>query len=135
MSSNAAVPPPWVWINADVLHAVHEEQLSEHGGPSGTRDESQLESALARPRQRASYAAADVADLAAGLAYGIARNHPFVDGNKRTAFVALELMLWLNGHELSADDASCVLTTLALAAGELSEEALALWIRAHSRAR
>jgi len=118
-----------------VLSAVHEEQLAEHGGPSGIRDAGLLESALARPQQLASYGEPDLPQLVASLAYGIARNHPFVDGNKRTAFVAMELMLWLNQHMLTADDASCVLTVLALASGELSEDALAQWIRANTAAR
>lgn len=121
--------PAWVWIDAAVLHAVHEEQLAEHGGPTGVRNAGLLESTLARPQQLAHYGQTDLAELAASLAYGLARNHPFVDGNKRTAFVAMELMLALNGFELTADDASCVMTTLALAAGHLDEAALATWMR------
>ena len=135
MSNDAKDKSQWIWIEAAVLHAVHEEQLAEHGGPGGVRDEGLLQSALARPRQLANYGNPDLAELASSLAYGLARNHPFVDGNKRTAFVAMELMLWLNQQELTADDASCVLTILALASGELSEEALAQWIRANSRTR
>jgi death-on-curing protein len=115
-----------------VLLAVHEEQLAEHGGPSGLRDGGLLESALARPQQIATYGQPDVAALAAAYGFGLARNHPFVDGNKRTAFIAIELFLALNGHELRASDLDCVSTMLALAAGELSEEALACWIRAHA---
>ena len=135
MTQAPSTPPTWVWVEASVLSAVHEEQLAEHGGPSGIRDAGLLESALARPQQLASYGEPDLPQLVASLAYGIARNHPFVDGNKRTAFVAMELMLWLNQHMLTADDASCVLTVLALASGELSEDALAQWIRANTAAR
>ncbi len=119
----------WVWLDGAVLVAVHEEQLAEHGGPSGTRDEGMLASALARAQQRAAYADPDAAELAACYGFGIARNHPFVDGNKRTAFVAVELFLVLNGHDLQASDAECVMTMLDLAAGGLSEEAFAAWIR------
>jgi len=131
MTGKQAPSTGWVWIDTAVLHAVHEEQLAEHGGPTGVRDAGLLESALARPHQLANYGKPDLADLAASLGYGLARNHPFVDGNKRTAFVAMELMLLLNGITLTADDASCVLTTLALAAGQLDEAALATWLRAH----
>lgn len=120
---------PWVWIAAAVLHAIHDEQLAEHGGLAGLRDANALESAIARPRQLVHYGSPDVADLAAAYGYGIARNHPFLDGNKRTAFVAVELFLMLNGHELSAEDADCILTMLSLAAGELEEAAFSHWIR------
>lgn len=122
----------WRWLDAAVLRAVHEEQLAEHGGAPGTRDEGLFESALARPQQLAHYGEPDAADLAASYAFGIARNHPFVDGNKRTAFVALELFLALNGFALQASDEACVLTMLALAAGELDEAVLAAWIRQHA---
>ncbi len=127
--------PVWVWLDPKVLLAVHEEQLAEHGGASGTRDLGLFESALARPQNLAHYGAPDVADLAASYGCGIARNHPFVDGNKRTAFVAVELFLVLNGHELLADDADCVLTMLAVAAGTLDEPAFAQWLREHSAPR
>ncbi|MEX8519720.1 MAG: type II toxin-antitoxin system death-on-curing family toxin [Leptothrix sp. (in: b-proteobacteria)] len=129
----------WVWIDAQVLRAVHEEQLSEHGGAAGVRDLGLFESALARPQQLAGDGnpPPDVADLAAAYGDGLARNHPFVDGNKRTAFVAVELFLWLNGQQLGADDADCVMTMLALAAGELAEADFAAWLRrqiqAHER--
>lgn len=123
---------PWTWIQSAVLLAVHDEQIAEHGGPAGLRDAALLESALARPQQLAAYGQPDVAALAAAYGFGLARNHPFVDGNKRTAFIAIELFLALNGHELRATDVDCVSTMLALAAGELSEDALAAWIRAQS---
>ena len=122
----------WVWLEASVALAVHDEQLAEHGGAGGVRDAGLLESALARPLQLASYGEPDVADLAAAYGFGIARNHPFIDGNKRTAFVAVELFLVLNGWSLTADDANCVLTMLALASGELSEAEFATWVRKHS---
>ncbi|MEQ1804849.1 MAG: type II toxin-antitoxin system death-on-curing family toxin [Burkholderiaceae bacterium] len=123
----------WIWLNADVLRAVHEEQLAEHGGPAGTRDEGSFESAMARPNNLAAYAEPDAADLAAAYGFGIARNHPFIDGNKRTAFVAVELFLDLNGFELTAGDADCVLTMLAVAAGQVDEAEFAQWLRQHSR--
>lgn len=122
---------PWVWINPAVLDAVHEEQLAEHGGAPGVRDIGLFESALARPRNLVAYGDPDAAALAAAYGHGLARNHPFIDGNKRTAFVAVELFLALNGLELQASDADCVMTMLALAGGELTEEAFADWIRLH----
>lgn len=121
----------WVWLSARLVLAAHEEQLAEHGGPGGVRDPGLLESALARAQNRAAYGSADVADLAAGYAFGIARNHPFVDGNKRAAFVALEVFLELNGWSLTADDAACVAAILQLAAGQTTEDELAAWIRQH----
>jgi death-on-curing protein len=129
--SVAAVNDPWVWLDPSVIRAVHEEQLAEHGGALGTRDEGLLDSALARPKHLAAYGKPDVAALAAAYGYGLAKNHPFIDGNKRTAFVAVELILLLNGWELTAPDADCVLTMLAVAAGTLDEAAYADWIRSH----
>jgi len=111
--------------------AAHAEQLAEHGGAEGVRDIGLFESALARPQNLAAYEEPDVADLAAAYGFGLVRNHPFVDGNKRTGLVAIELFLVLHGFELEVDDASCVLTILALASGELSEAELAGWIRHH----
>jgi death on curing protein len=124
----------WVWLLAQTLQAVHDEQLEEHGGARGVRDITLFESALARPENLLHYGEPDAADLAAAYGYGIARNHPFVDGNKRTAFVAVELFLALNGFELFADDADCVLTMLKVAAGELSEADFAAWVRQNSQA-
>ena len=126
---------PWRWLAADVLLAVHEEQLAEHGGAAGVRDLGLFESALARPQNVAAYGNPDAADLAASYGVGLAKNHPFIDGNKRTAFVAVELFLALNGHDLVADDADCVLTMLAVAAGSLDEPGFAAWLRMHSRPR
>ncbi len=125
----------WVWLNAQVLRAVHEEQLAEHGGGSGVRDEGLFESAIHRPVNLAAYGEPDLAALAEAYGFGLARNHPFVDGNKRTAFVAVELFLALNGWVLLADDAQCVLTMLALAAGDLGEDDFAQWLRTHIQPR
>ncbi len=121
----------WIWVTLDVAIAAHREQLAEHGGGDGVRDMSLLESAMARPQNVAAYGDPDVAELAASYAFGIARNHPFVDGNKRTAAVVSETFLMLNGHELTASDAELVVTFLALAAGEMPEEELAQWFREH----
>ncbi len=125
----------WVWIDPRVLLAVHDEQLAEHGGAAGTRDLGLFDSALARPRNLALYGEPDAADLAASCGCGIARNHPFIDGNERTAFVAVELFLALNGRRLTADDADCVLTMLAVASGTLDEAAFAAWLRRHVEPR
>ena len=125
----------WVWLDAQVMQAVHEEQLAEHGGGSGVRDAGLFESALSPPLNLVAYGDPDVAALAAAYGFGLARNHPFVDGNKRTAFVAVELFLVLNGWVLLADDAQCVLTVLALAAGDLTEDEFAQWLRTHIQPR
>jgi len=125
----------WVWIDGVVLLAVHDEQLAEHGGAGGTRDIGLFESAIARPQHLAHYGTPDAADLAAAYGHGIARNHPFVDGNKRTAFVAAELFLLLNGLELLASDAGCVTTMLVVAAGQMDEATFARWLREHSQPR
>lgn len=130
----------WIWLDPEVLIAVHEEQLAEHGGSVGTRDIKLFESAIARPRQVHAYGLPtggepSVAHLAAFYMHGLARNHPFIDGNKRTALVAAELFLELNGFELNASDAECVLMTLSISAGTTSELELASWIqeRIHSK--
>ena len=128
-------PRQWRWLNADVLQAVHLEQLAEHGGAPGTRDEGLFESALARPQNLALYGEPDAFDLAAAYAVGLAKNHPFIDGNKRTAYVAMELFLVLNGFELAADDASATLTMLSVAAGDIDEPRLAQWLREHTTPR
>ncbi len=112
--------------------AVHDAQLAEHGGGAGIREEGALLSALARPENREAYGeGTDAADLAAAYAFGIARNHPFVDGNKRAAFVTMELFLNLNGWTLATDDASCVSAVESVAAGTTSEAELAAWIRSY----
>lgn len=122
----------FVWIDAAAIHAIHEEQLAEHGGSAGLRDPGLLESALARPQNLASYGKPNVAACAAAYGFGLSRNHPFIDGNKRTAFVAVELFLVLNAHVLEAPDADCVLTMLRVADGSISEEDFAAWIRENS---
>ena len=126
MSADARV---WRWLDTALIHAVHEEQLAEHGGGTGVRDANLLASALARPEQLAHYGTPDAADLAASYGFEISRNHPFVDGNKRTAFVAVELFLALNGFDLLAPDADCVINMLELAAGNMPEADFAVWIR------
>ena len=126
---------PWVWLDPKVLLAVHEEQLAEHGGASGTRDIGLFESALARPENLAHFNSPDMSDLAAAYGCGIARNHPFIDGNKRTAFVAVELFLQLNGFALTAGDADSLLTMLAVAAAQMDEATFARWLRQHTQKR
>ena len=123
----------WRWIDTDVLMAAHDEQLAEHGGATGIRDRGLFESALARPQNLAAYGEPDAAALAAAYAFGIAKNHAFVDGNKRTALVALEYFLALNDFELTADDPQCVLVILSIASGAFSEDELAAWIRKHMK--
>lgn len=125
----------WIWLERSVIFAVHDEQLVEHGGAAGLRDEGLLDSALARPLNLVAYGAPDYADLAAAYGVGLAKNHPFVDGNKRTAYIATELFLLLNGYELTAGDAECVIAMLAVAAGELDEAGFSAWLRAHVVAR
>ena len=121
----------WIWVAIEVAQAAHLEQLAEHGGAEGVRDERLLESAMARPQNLVAYGEPDAAELAAACAFGVARNHPFADGNKRTAAVVSETFLVLNGYLLSANDAELVVAFLALAAGELSEEEMADWFRGH----
>ena len=121
----------WIWVEAEAALSAHLEQLAEWGGPDGVRDAGGLESALARPRNLAAYGEPDAAALAASYAFGIARTHPFVDGNKRTAAVVSEGFLNLNGYGLSAGDAEVVVVFTDLAAGELTEEELAEWFREH----
>jgi death on curing protein len=125
----------WRWLNPQVLLAVHDEQLAEHGGASGTRDLGLFESALAKPQNLAHYGQPDAAALAAAYGCGIARNHPFVDGNKRTAFVAVELFLYLNQVELTADDTQCVAVMLGVAEGSIDETQFAAWLRTHTQPR
>lgn len=118
-----------VWLDATDALAIHDRQLAEHGGGVGVRDLGLLESALGRPKNRWAYGEDDPAELAAAYAFGVARNHPFIDGNKRTAWVLARLFLAMNGHRLAfaAEDATA--TVLYLAAGELSEDELADWFR------
>jgi death-on-curing protein len=121
--------PGWRWVAMEVVLAIHDEQVAEHGGMTGIRDLGLLESALAHPPNLANYGDPDLADLAATYAYGIARNHPFVDGNKRTAFVVAYVFLLDHGYDLGAGDAEAVEAMLALAAGEVEETAPGDWFR------
>ena len=126
-----------IWIEKPLVFAIHDRQLAEHGGSSGVRDENMLESALARPQQLYSYGdpPPDLADLAATLAFGLARNHPFVDGNKRTAAVTCETFIELNDGELVAEDFDLFPCFLALAVGKLPLEEFAQWLREHIRTK
>jgi death on curing protein len=129
------IPEP-EWLVLGIVIAFHHENLQRFGGPSGIRDQTMLESALDRPKNKHAYAAEyDLAALAAAYAFGIARNHPFVDGNKRAAYVAMETFLELNGFDIEISDDSGIETFRALAAGTLSEEDLATWIRDNMVAR
>ncbi len=118
-----------ICLSRDLVLAIHDAQLAEHGGAMGLRDEGLLDSALARPRNLAAYGSPDVAELGAMYALGIARNHPFVDGNKRTAFVALETFLVLNGCAFTVGDAEAVVAMLSMAAGEMADDAFTAWVR------
>jgi death-on-curing protein len=125
----------WRWINKQALLLLHDESLAMHGGLSGLRDEGLLDSALARPLNLAAYGEPDVAELAASYGVGLAKNHPFADGNKRAAFLAVGLFLYLNGYRLTATQADATLTMLAVAAGDMNEPAFADWIRTHIERR
>lgn len=118
-----------VWVSREVVDAVHDRQLAEHGGGTGVRDAGLLESALARPQNQFHYGETDLAAVAAAYAFGIARNHPFIDGNKRTAWVAARLFLRLNEVALEFDKAEATVMMQQLAAGELEEETVAAWFR------
>ena len=121
----------WRWIQREAMLRLHAMSLVQFGGLPGLRDEGLFESAMARPEQLAHYGTPDLADVAAAYAFGLAKNHPFADGNKRAAFLALGLCLRLNGYRLTASQPEATQTVLSLAAGELSEEELAAWIRSH----
>ena len=123
----------WAWLDKQLILAVHDEQLAEHGGLSGVRDNGLLESALARPEHLAAYGEPDIAELAASYGYGIARNHPFIDGNKRTAFVAALLFLAFNHYSFKASDSDKVIVMLKVAAGEIAEAEFATWLRTNSK--
>lgn len=125
---------PVIWLSKAVVLAAHEEQLSEHGGAVGLRDDGLLEAALARPKHLLSYTEPepDIPALAASYAFGIARDHPFIDGNKRTSLVVAETFMLLNGIELEAGDAELLSIWLQLAEGEISESILAAWLRERS---
>jgi death on curing protein len=117
------------WLTRDIVIAIHDEQLAIHGGASGLRDEGMLASALDRPRNKWIYEQAELPELAAAYAFGMARNHPFVDGNKRTSLLALYTFLGVNGIDFIVPEAEAAAIILALAAGEVSEESLTRWIR------
>jgi death on curing protein len=119
--------PEWLWF--ELVVAIHDEQLAEHGGAAGVRDRPMLESALARAQNKWAYEQADLAEIAAAYAFGIAKNHPFVDGNKRTSLMAIYTFLAINGVELDVPEADFAAIILALAAGEVGEEGLTRWIR------
>jgi death on curing protein len=120
---------PWRWVRKDILYAVHDRQLAEHGGLTGVRDDGILEAALSRPQNIAAYESPDAATLAAAYAYGLARNHGFADGNKRTGWVIARLFLAENGYNLRFDPANAVVTMESVAADTLSESELAEWFR------
>jgi death on curing protein len=119
----------YLWIDQADAIIYHDQQIKVHGGSAGLRDAGSLESAVARPQMKAHYGETDLAVLAAAYGYGIARNHPFIDGNKRTAVVVMEAFLFLQGFELKAGNAELVVVTLALAEGKLSQDDLVLWVR------
>ena len=123
------------WIEKPLLLLLHDESLAEHGGASGIRDEGLLDSALARPLNLSAYGKPDICDLAAAYAVGLAKNHPFVDGNKRTAFLAAGLFLEINGRRLTASQVDATHAMLAVAEGTLDQAALAEWIRRNSKLR
>lgn len=119
----------WKWVSREVLLLLHDESLAEHGGMAGLRDEGLLDSALGRPPNLDHYGTPDIADLAASYGLGLAKNHPFVDGNKRTAFLAVGLFLMVNGQRLVTSQFDATQTMLDVAAGKIDEAALAAWIR------
>lgn len=121
----------WRWVDKQALLLLHDESLAEHGGAAGIRDEGLLDSALARPLNLDAYGTPDFADLAASYAIGLAKNHAFVDGNKRAAFLATGMFLHLNGYRLGASQVDATLTMLAVAAGEMDEAGFAEWLRPH----
>jgi death-on-curing protein len=123
----------WEFPSRQVVEALHAEQLRRHGGATGLRDENVLESALSRPQNKAAYGDPTVFELAGAYAFGLAKNHAFVDGNKRTAIVTAMLFLALNGYRMTADDGAVYLFTMALAAGEIDEQGAAAFFRDHTQ--
>jgi len=120
------------WLSREAVEAMHREQLAEHGGLSGLKDENALEAALARPLHKAAYGETDIMALAAAYLYGIVRNHPFSDGNKRTGFLAAFTFLYINGFLIDADQASVVAFVLSVAAGEIDEEGATRFLKDHT---
>lgn len=124
-----------LWLVRECLDEIHKEQLEIHGGAAGTRDEGLLESAIARPKNAFYYGKTDIIELAALYAHGICKNHPYIDGNKRTAFLAAYVFLGLNGLQLTAPEAEATVAVLQLAAGELEDTEFAAWLRDNTTAR
>jgi death-on-curing protein len=124
-----------VWLSQKLILAIHDEQLRQHGGAAGIRDEGLLESTLARPLNRSAYGEPDITELAAVYALGIARNHPFIDGNKRTAYVALETFLALNGLTFPVSDADAVIMSLRMASGYISDDDFIAWVRENAEVK
>lgn len=122
----------WEWLSEELALAIHEEQLREHGGGTGVRSDGLLASALARPQQLANYGNPDGYDLAAAYAFGVARNHPFIDGNKRTAWVLTRVFLLMHQIRFKCSEADAVITMLKLAAGDITESDFAQWLRSHA---
>lgn len=122
------------WLDPRAVVLIHQRQLAEHGGPSGVRDHAMLESALAAPRQQFAYGNADLFQLAACYGHRVANNHPFVDGNKRTAWVCTRLFLRLNGRDITATTQGKATTMLGVASGEARQSAFANWLRRHAQA-
>lgn len=126
----------YFWVDPKALRLLHEESLAEHGGSRGIRDEGLFESALMRPQNTVLYnEKADISDLAASYAYGLAKNHPFVDGNKRAAFLSVGMFLGINGYRLVATPVDAIQAVLGLASGTITEEAFANWIRNNLKKR
>jgi len=125
----------WRWIDRQALLLLHDESLAEHGGSSGLRDAGLFDSALARPLNLVAYGNPDFADLAAAYGVGLAKNHPFVDGNKRAAFLSVGLFLFMNGYRLKAGQAEATVVMLDVAAGDIDESGFAHWIRNNSQPR
>ena len=129
------MPQDWNWVDKRALLLLHDESLAEHGGLPGLRDEGLLDSALARPANLAAYGEPDLIELAASYCVGLAKNHPFVDGNKRAALLAMGMFLYLNGHRLAASQADATLAILAVASSEWDESTLAAWLRLYTELR
>ena len=121
------------WLTPEIVLAIHAQSLRDHGGAEGLRDEAMLMSALDRPKNLDAYSKAEIFSLAASLGFGLAKNHPFADGNKRTAFLSLYVFLGLNGWELDADEAEAAAITIDIAASDVNEEELALWLKANCK--
>ncbi|HEX5222298.1 MAG TPA: type II toxin-antitoxin system death-on-curing family toxin [Verrucomicrobiae bacterium] len=122
-----------VWVLREVVFALHEQSLAQFGGSAGIRDEGLMDSALGKPLNLFAYSKPDVFDLAASYAFGLVKNHPFIDGNKRTGFIVAIVFLELNGYRFNASEVDATVRTLALAAGEMSEAAFAQWLKANSK--